>query len=198
MSAAPHGAEAPAAAREPNPFLRIGWKMAASLAVVLVLLLLGGFLLPGTWSAGASREVAAPPARVFTLLDDLGRWQEWTFWPEEVAFTRAGPERGVGAARSWDDPSIGAGTLAITRSEPPALLGYRVEVDEGAMVTLGTFRLEPTAAGTLVTWSEQGDVGWNPLLAWAALRLGKMQSEELGRGLARLEDAVLRPRPGGL
>lgn len=185
MSDATPPRETPSA---PNPVVRVGSRMAAAFAAFLILILAAGFLLSGTWSAEARLEMEVPPAAVFELIDSPRRWEEWSPWPQ-VTSSYHGPSRGEGAVRRWEGPQVGRGSFTITASEPPRLLRYRVEVD-GDLTTDGTFRLEPTGTGTRVTWSEEGDFGWNPLMGWAALFMERAQGAQLEGGLGRLEAAA--------
>lgn len=180
------------AARPPNPVVQAGWKVAGAFALLMGGLLVAGVFLPGAWSVETGRTVAASPDSVFALLAAPRRWDEWTPWPE-MAFSYEGPESGSGARRSWDTPEIGQGAFTITEASAPALVRYRVDVGpEGDQVILGTFRLEPSGAGTRVTWREEGDFGANPVLAWAALSMRRKHGAELERrmeGLARTVEA---------
>lgn len=166
--------------------LGVAWKVVAALAAFGALVLGVGVALPGTWSAERTTVVGASPDSVFAWIEAPRRWDRWTAWGG-LESTFSGPPRGAGATRSWDDPFMGEGTFAITGSERPRRLEYRVEVEDGAMVTRGTFMLE--AAGpdsTRVTWRESGDFGWNPLMGYAALNMDRIQGAELERGLVRL------------
>ncbi len=173
----------------PNPVVRAGWMMAAAFALLLIGFLALGFVLPGTWSARASLLIDVSSERVFATLAEPRRWDDWMPWPE-VQFSYEGPSRGIGARRRWDDTRFGAGAFTITEAESPRLLRYEVLVDGGDLVTLGVLRLETTASGTLVTWEESGDFGWNPLLAYAALGMENRQRTELERSLERLAGAL--------
>src|SRR5690554_838234 len=75
-------------------------------AVLLLVVLTVGFLLPADWEASASTRVDAPAEAVFSLLDAPEGWQAWTTWPDS-GVVREGPERGAGAAMSWDDAELG-------------------------------------------------------------------------------------------
>lgn len=186
------GEGAPGAEEEPTfatPLLGTAWKILTVLSGLLVLFLGVGLALPGTWTATRERVVPVPPDSVFPWLDVLERWQRWTPWPE-VEITRSGPPGGEGATMSWDDPFAGDGRFTIVTSEPPRRLTYRVEVEGGSMVTLGTFELQPVPEGTRVRWTEEGDFGWNPLMGWAALRMDRVQGAELERALRRLETVL--------
>lgn len=206
---------------EATPLLGTAWKVVASLAGLLVLVLLGGLLLPGRWSAEREAVLDAPPDSIFGYLNDLERWDRWSPWPD-VELSRSDPPSGEGATMSWDDEYLGDGTFRIVESDPPSRLRYRVEVEGGAMTTTGTFVLDavsrrggapgPDAEGadargarTRVRWREEGDFGWNPLMGYAALTMDRVQGMELERGLERLEAVVetgelpdsLRPGPAG-
>jgi hypothetical protein len=166
--------------------LGVAWKVVASLAAFGALVLGVGVALPGTWSAERSTVVGAPPDSVFAWIEAPRRWDRWTPWGG-LESTFSGPDRGAGATRSWDDPFMGEGTFTITASERPRRLEYRVEVEDGAMVTRGAFTLDAAGpASTRVTWRESGDFGWNPLMGYAALNMDRIQGTELERGLVRL------------
>lgn len=164
------------------------------LAVLLLGFVAVGFLLSGEWQATRSIVVSAPPGEVFDHLDSVEGWSRWTPMPF-VEGEVTGPSRGEGATLAWDDPQWGDGVWTLTRSEAPERVGYRVEVEGGSMVTRGQVELTSIAEGTRVSWTEEGDFGWNPLLAFMALGMERMQGEEMEKSLADLERLVVAGAP---
>jgi hypothetical protein len=158
-------------------------------AVLLLLFLLVGYLLPGTWDASAAKIIRASPEALMPYLDSPEGWQEWTPWPEN-GVERTGPEHGEGARLSWDDPDIGVGSFTLGPTTP-SRVEYSVDVEEGAMLSNGVISLTPAGEGVGVEWHEHGDFGWNPLMGYWARFMGRAQSQELAKGLDRLEAAVL-------
>ncbi len=158
----------------------------AALASVFVVV---GILLPGTVEVTRSVEIAAPPEQVFPLLNSLDAWTEWTPWGD-VQSRIEGPAAGAGARRVWDDPIIGAGSLSITDSRPFTSVDYMVEVEGGALRFDGSIIVEARGAGSLVTWTERADLGWNPLMGWTALNMEETQGAQLQDSLERLRRHV--------
>lgn len=161
----------------------------AALAAVFVVV---GLLLPRTVEVTRSVEIAAPPERVFPLLNSLDAWTEWTPWGA-VESRLDGPAAGSGARRVWDDPAIGSGSIEILDSRPPESVTYAVEVEGGALRFDGNISVEPRGAGSLVTWTERADLGWNPLLGWTALNMEDSQGAQLQESLEHLRRVAEEP-----
>lgn len=177
---------------------RFGAIVFGALALILVGLLVVGVLLPSTWVVERSTTIAASPAEIYPLLESARAWEEWTPSPE-TGYTYFGPETGEGSGRRWDDPGYGEGVFVITEPQPPSRLRYRVEVEEGAIRIHGELLLVATADGrTEVTWREEGDFGWNPLLGFLAGKMEELQGAQLERSLASLRARVdpVRDSPG--
>jgi carbon monoxide dehydrogenase subunit G len=155
------------------------------LAVFLLGFVAVGFLLSGEWQATRTEVVQAPPDRVFDLLDSVEGWSRWSPMPF-VEGEVSGPSEGAGARLAWDDPQWGQGVWTLTDARAPSEVRYRVEVEGGSMVTRGRVELTPRDGATHVTWTEEGDFGWNPLLAFMALGMERMQGEEMEKSLAEL------------
>ena len=168
---------------------RPGAIVAGILALFAVGFVLVGILLPGTVEVTRSVEIEAAPEAVFPLLNDLERWAEWTPWGE-VESRLEGPSAGAGARRVWDDPGVGSGSLALVGSRPPSGVDYRVEVEDGAIGFEGTISVEAKGDGSVVTWTERADLGWNPLLGWTALTMDESQGQQLRESLDRLKARV--------
>lgn len=165
------------------------------LAVAFISLLLIGLVLPGTWEVERSLEMPAVPERVFAYVNEVSRWEAWTDWPAAAA-ERFGPASGVGAGRSWNDPEFGDGVFTIVESVAGERVRYRVEVEEGSMITEGVILLDAIDGGTRVTWREAGDFGWNPILGYVARAMERLQGREMEMGLERLREASSsRPDP---
>jgi hypothetical protein len=159
--------------------------------------MLVGVLLPGGWQAERTTEIAAPPDVLFGYMNGAQRWSEWTPSLESgsVAF---GPAEGPGSGRRWNDPTYGSGEFVITSSDAPREVGYEVRVEDGAITIVGHVQLEPTPSGTRLTWREEGDFGWNPVLGYMAGRMDELQGAQMDASLASLREvaeAAVRSQP---
>lgn len=168
----------------------IGAWFFGGLAGLLVLFLVVGFILPGTWSAQTSAEIDAPRDSVFPWLDSPRAWTRWTpDWPDS-GLVIGGPAHGVGATMSWNDPKVGDGRFRVVEADSPRVVRYRVAVQHGSMRTDGTLRLAARGGQTLLTWREDGDFGHNPLMGYWARFMKKVQGAQLAENLARLKKLV--------
>lgn len=158
-------------------------RAAFAFAVLAVFAAAFGMLLPRRWHTERSVSIAAPPRAIYPLVASLRTgWPQWSpLGPTrdpaaKVAFT--GPDLGDGATESW---SGGAqqppGTLRIVRADPATGIGYRLELADGRRID-GALSFTADAAGTRVTWTDDGDLGWNPFRHYA----GKLVQESIGKG----------------
>lgn len=165
----------------------------AVVAVVLLAIVGTGIALPGTWEARSEIAVEASAEEVFGYLDSVEGWSAWAPL-SAVEGARSGPARGPGATLRWDDAEWGQGEWTLTETESPRRVAYEVRVEEGALVTRGRVALSTTAAGgTLVEWQESGDFGWNPVLAYMALGMERLQGREMEKSLAALRALLDSP-----
>ncbi len=165
--------------------MRILARIFGGMALLLGALLALGLLLPGDWSTEANVTIPASPDSVYDVVSRIDSWPEWMSWPESgVRFQ--GPRSGPGAAFQWSDPVYGNGTFRMVEALPSEAVGYRVTIEEGAMVISGRIELTGIPGGTGVRWTEEGSVGWNPLLALTLVTLREQQEEQLVQTLDRL------------
>jgi hypothetical protein len=165
--------------------VKLGAKIFGALAGVLILYLLLGLLLPGTWEAEIEAHFSAPPATVFPYLNRVDQWILWNPMPESGSGA-AGAPQGVGAELRWDDPQYGRGSYLITVSHPNAEVGYEVEIEGGPLRIRGSIELTAEGSGTHLTWKEIGDFGRNPLMGYAARGMADSQAEAMRSSLQTL------------
>lgn len=161
------------------------------LAVMVLVVLTVGFLLPREVVVSRTIVIAAPPEAVFEQVNSLQRGAEWSPWMDidpEVQAEFSGPEEGVGSRLVWasDDPQVGSGSQEIIVSEPPRHV--RSALDFGPMGTAETwFDLVPEGEGTSVTWGLQSDMGGSPLARWMGLMMRRWVGADYERGLVNLK-----------
>ena len=136
--------------------MKWGAKIFGVLSGVLILYLLVGIYLPGTWEAEAEIVLPAPPSSVFHFLNRMDRLVLWNPMPESGS-EPLGPNEGVGAGLQWDDPQYGKGRFQILVSEPDSGVEYEVLVEGGALKIQGVFSLTPEGSGTRLHWLERGE-----------------------------------------
>jgi Polyketide cyclase / dehydrase and lipid transport len=171
--------------------------MKKALLVVLlipIVLVVVSLFLPASYRVERRVTMNARPSAVFPHINSPRHWPEWTAWtvakyPDmRVSFT--GPEAGMGASYSWEGKSSGRGTLKITRSEPDESIGYDLDFEKGKHVSKGAITLEPSGESVAVTWSNEGDLGWNPVSRFFGLFMDKMMGPDLEEGLRNLQKKV--------
>jgi hypothetical protein len=159
-----------------------------------------GIFMPGKWHAEASGTVRAPPAAIYPWISEVKRWPEWFPWNTEkdpaITYAFSGPTAGVGAVLEWNSEKVGHGTLTITRSDPEKGIAYDLVLRGSPLPSHGEIALAPAADGTLVTWSDGGEVGSNPVARLFRGVVEQMLAQEFAISLARLERVVIAAPAG--
>jgi len=169
-------------------------KVILAILLIPVVVVVVSVFLPSTYCVERRAAMNARPAVVFSHINTLKQWPEWTAWtvvkyPDmKVSFT--GPETGVGAGYSWEGKSSGRGTLKMTRSEADKGIGYDLDFENGKYVSKGAITLEPSGEAVQVTWSNEGDLGWNPVARFFGLFMDKMMGPDFEEGLRNLQRKV--------
>jgi Polyketide cyclase / dehydrase and lipid transport len=130
-------------------------------AVVVVLLIIIATRSP-TYRVSRSTTIAAPAPVVYAQIVDFHRWDAWSPWAKldpAMKVTYAGPASGPGAAYAWTgNDKVGEGKMLITGAQPNQEVNIKLDFIkpfEGTSLT--GFSLEPSPAGTKVTWSMSGE-----------------------------------------
>lgn len=162
---------------------------------VAVIVVAGAFVLPAQSVVTRSIEIAAPPEKVFAIVGDLRRFQEFSPWAEldpNTKYTYAGPETGVGQAMSWtsDNAGVGSGSQTITEYDPPRRVVS--DLNFGPTKAIATWDLEPSSTGTKATWGFHAKL--DSLAArWFGLMFDKWIGVDYEKGLAKLKVAAEKP-----
>lgn len=174
--------------------MRLGARVFGVLSGILLLFILVGILLPGTWSAQQDVFLPGPPSAVFPFLSRLSAWGSWTPFPD-TGLEAFGPAEGVGAGIRWNDPDYGRGEARITSLREGRVVEYEVLVEGGSLRIQGRLTLEPDGEGTRIHWTEEGDFGWNPLMGYAARGMASSQGNAMKASLDRLAALVSASAP---
>lgn len=170
--------------------------LAAAVAVVLGL----ASRRPDSFRVERRVVVSAPAARVFPLVNDLRRQQEWSPWDKkDPAMRRAhgGAPNGKGATYEWEGNSeVGAGRMEIVESVP----NERVAMDLHFLKpfearNVAELRLEPKDGGTEVAWSISGPMPFVSKFMCLFMDMDEMIGGDFEKGLADLKALAEGGRP---
>ena len=166
----------------------------AGALVVLVLVFLGvGFALPSQFKVERSVEINAPAARVYALVAAPREWQRWSAWNQrdpamQIEYT--GPAAGVGARWAWTSATEGNGEMEFTAAVPDQRVDYALRFPEFGMESKGVLRIEPAGSGVRLYWSNEGDMGGNPVNRWFGVFMDSLVGPDFEAGLANLKKAA--------
>jgi hypothetical protein len=162
---------------------------------VLVILTVGGFLLPSEYKVERDIVIAAAPEEIHGAVADLSTWPKWTAWTERrdpsCKWDFSGPSAGAGAVMTWRGEKMGDGRLELTEASPTEGIEYDVVFAAGQEPAQGGVRYEPLDDGTTrVTWFNSGELGANPLARYMGLLMDRMLGPDFEQGLAGLKERV--------
>jgi len=168
------------------------------IAAIALIVVGGSFLLPAQAVVTRTIEIAAPPEKVFAIVGDLRRFNEFSPWAEidpDIKYTFEGTESGVGQQMNWVsvNEEVGSGSQTITRYEPPTFV--ETQLDFGMRGRpVASFDLVPSTTGTEVTWSFKTDLDGIPA-KWFGLLLDRRIGADYEKGLSKLKTLAEAPAP---
>lgn len=164
----------------------------AAIVIIIAAVLIYAATRPDSFRIERSVVIAAPPAKVFPLIDDFHQWEAWSPWEgidPQLKRTYAGAASGKGAVYEWDgNRNVGHGGMEITASQPSA----KVVIDIHFMKPFEArntieFTLVPEGAGTRVTQAMFGPSPFMSKLMGLVFSMEKMVGGKFEQGLASLK-----------
>jgi uncharacterized protein YndB with AHSA1/START domain len=165
-------------------------------AALAVVFLAGAMLIDPRYRVERSTTINAPAAKIYPLIAEPRSWPKWTVWNKRdpyMKMTFAGPESGRGAKWAWESASEGSGNMEFTADDPGKAITYALAFPEMGMKSGGQLTLTPEGNATRVRWTNEGDVGSNPMARWFAPFLDRMMGPDFEAGLAGLKALAEKP-----
>src|SRR5262245_9607334 len=150
---------------------------------------------PAAFRIERSTTIAAPPAVVFPLVNDLHAWSRWSpYEKRDPAMTRtfAGANAGEGAIYGWDgNDDVGAGQITITESVPNQRVAIELEFSRPFATTNQVeFVFQGSGDGTRVLWGMDGQNGFMGKLVSLFMDVDGMVGKDFEAGLAAMKAAA--------
>ena len=167
-------------------------KILGGLAGLVLLLVVVAFFLPRQYQVQRAIVIRATADTIMEQTAVLRQWKSWSAWHErdpKMKLAYSEQTTGVGAWVSWESKNEGNGKMTITEQTPTKLL-YALEFPDYGMKSNGTMEARPESAGTRLTWSDEGDLGMNPMNRWFGLFLDKFIGTDFDRSLANLKKLI--------
>ena len=159
-----------------------------------VLLLVVSLFLPSKYHVERSVMIKAPPATIFPLINNPSRWLEWTAWTRAkdstLTYAYSGPAEGAGAASEWTSQTMGSGLMKFTSADPQKGVRFDLSFDGGKFKSKGAVLIETNGESTKVTWTNDGELGGNPIARYFGLFMDKMVGRDYEEGLEKLRRKV--------
>src|SRR5215469_13219216 len=138
--------------------------MIATILIVIAVAIAAALALaaskPNTFAVRRSTTIAAPPERIFPMIDDLHAQSAWSPFEKdpEMKRTHSGAPRGKGAVYEWDgNRQVGSGRIAITDTVPNSKVMLKLDMFRPFTAhNVVEFSLVPNGSGTNVSWAMQG------------------------------------------
>lgn len=169
-----------------------------SLAIVSVLFVIVGLILPSSRHLSNSVETNRKMPIVFDTLNSVRRFKDWNpavAGDPDIKITLSGPESGVGARISWDstEKALGQGSWKIVASEQNKRVAYAIEdIDRGSNKS-SEFTLQPTGKhgrNIQITQTYNVEYGWDLLGRYSGLYVASNIGERMKAGLFRLSNML--------
>lgn len=166
-----------------------------AVAAVIALLLVIGLVLPSGFKVQRSMLITAPAAKVYPLIAEPRQWKNWAIWNQRdpsMKVEYSGPESGKGAKWSWQSKTEGNGMMEFSAATPNEGIQYSLSFPDFGMTSHGEMRLTPDGSGTRVTWTNEGDMGANPVNRYFGLMMDSMVGPDFDAGLKNLKTLAER------
>lgn len=170
------------------------YTLAVLIAVPAVLLVIAAFQ-PKKWALERSILIDAPREKVWEIVSDLNRYNEWNPYARiepEARITVNGPAATIGSSYAWDGNQSGAGRMTTAHIEAGQRIDFKLEFTRPmASVAQASFIVGNQEGPTKMTWVMEGQHEGVPGLIARAIHLfldmDAMVGKDFEAGLALLK-----------
>ncbi len=147
---------------------------------------------PNAFRVERSTVIAAPPEKIFPLINDLHQWEPWSPWEKlDPALKRSysGAGSGLGAVYEWQgNKDVGHGRMEITQSTAPTHVVLKLHfIKPFEAHNTVEFVLSKEAGGTRVTQAMYGPSPFIAKLMGLVFSMDKMVGSKYEEGLGNLK-----------
>lgn len=146
---------------------------------------------PDRFEVERSIVIAAPPERVFALINNFHNWALWSPWEKldpDMARRYAGPDAGPGAVYGWEGKKAGAGQMTITETRPGALVVIDLAFNKPFKAdNVARFELTPEGQTTRVRWTMSGKAALMSKVMDLLFKMDRMVGGDFEKGLAAMK-----------
>lgn len=137
--------------------------------------------------------IEATPAKVYEVLNDLGRLEDWNpFLTMDKSVTYSVSEKSVGPGAVFDyqGKRIGKGRMEIISSGPTRIGFTMTFFNKKTEVAKCEYLIEPEFEGTRVIWTMAGERDLKSQIITRILNLDKMMTNHFNNGLKVLKAVI--------
>lgn len=146
---------------------------------------------PGSFRMERSTSIAAPPERVFALIQDFHEWTKWSPFEKldtDLKRSYSGAPSGRGAGYAWDGKKAGAGSMLIVEATAPSKVVIQLDFSKPFEAhNVAEFTMTPEAGGTRVSWAMSGPLNFMTKAMHLVMPMDKMVGPQFEEGLANLK-----------
>lgn len=160
---------------------------------ILVILILGsvvGIFLPAKVHVERSIVIETEASMPFELVNDFKKWDIWSPWHKmdtAMVKTYGDPSAGKGGFYSWESnhSQVGKGSMKILESINNERIDF--ELNFSGAIANSSMIFETQGENTKVTWSFDGDAGWNLIGRYFNLLMDPWLGGDFENGLKDLK-----------
>jgi hypothetical protein len=171
-------------------------KIALGLLILMAVIAAVAQCLPDHWQVTRSVVIHAPGEAILPLVSDLkdgwGKWSTFDLEDPAITYTYSGPASGVGAQRAWVSKQMGNGTQKILQADPKTGVEFELVMTDYKMRLDGHISFQGASGGTQVTWTDEGQLGRNPMQRIMGQMMDSMMGKTFEASLGNLKTAVER------
>jgi uncharacterized protein YndB with AHSA1/START domain len=167
-------------------------------AAIIASLLIYAATKPDSFRLQRSATIAAPPDKVFALINDLRQFNTWNPFARmepSVVLTYDATSAGVGGAYNWKGEKTGEGRMQITESVPAQRVSAKLDFSKPFEAHNNVdFTVQPQGdKGSTVTWAMHGPMPYLNRLMTVFFDMDKTVGKDFETGLANLKALAEKP-----
>lgn len=153
---------------------------------------------PDVFRVERATVIQAPPAKVFSLINDFRQWGPWSPWEKkDPAMKRSfgASSAGQGATYAWQgNKDVGQGSMEIVESVTPSRIRLKLDfIQPFEAHNVVTFTLTSQGKGTEISWAMEGPVPYFAKIIHVFINMDEMVGRDFEAGLANLKTLAEKP-----